>query len=71
MKSEVSKTRPHFQEQNTVALDDNPAYNDGSINNYHQHEPIEPYYSLVTEAEGVAAGDARDSYVEVQQNCNT
>lgn len=54
-------------QQASVALDYNPAYNDTHVNSrsYDQHQQIEPYYTLVTEAEDECG--TGESYVEIER----
>lgn len=69
--STAETLKPHHvtaQEPETVELDYNPAYLDGSGEVNYEHETqTEPYYSLVTEEQG-GVSDTRDSYVEIQPN---
>lgn len=62
VKSVRQKSHPVIQEHQ-VELDYNPAYRDGHSS--HHQQQTEPYYSLVTEAQG-GVSDTRDSYVEIQ-----
>ena len=76
-KNKQLKPHPNFQhQQNSVLLDYNPAYNDrhpagsDSQHQYQEQQPIEPYYSLVTQEEDDTTSGTRDSYVEIQPSYN-